>query len=209
MKLHRAVFTGISQTETLPEGVRSAVLLASSALFQGTLYMDPTERRVKLGLTFLGGLMLSRLLPPSRYRLAKAFGLAHLLNFVTTGQPWVAARGFGVNSVSPHRFEHWIGRLERLGHASDAIALVAVYGSHVRGEWDAGSDLDVRVVRYPGLWNGVVASLLVARERVRANLTRFPLDVYVFDSPESLSRLRDDERPTVLVDEAHWLDSSA
>jgi hypothetical protein len=45
----------------------------------------------------------------------------------------------------------------------------------------------------------------VASERARANWKRFPLDIYLLDGVESLSRLRQTEVPLLLLDREQQL----
>jgi predicted nucleotidyltransferase len=75
-----------------------------------------------------------------------------------------------------------------------------VYGSLTRGELRPTSDLDVRLIRRPGLVNGLRACWFVLRERTRAHLTGFPIDFLVLDSPRLLKRMRPDEPPLVIYD---------
>ncbi|MBX0297770.1 hypothetical protein [Haloarcula nitratireducens] len=170
--------------------------------------MDDTERIFKLGVTLGLGALLRRILPFSTHSIIKAVSISHLLNFVFNGHLWVFFR----HHVQPERinnsyddFAAWMDRLEHLGKTSDSIAAVAVYGSYSRAQLSDESDLDIRVVRYPGTVNAIVSSSLVCRERARASLSVFPLDIYLLDSPDSLQRLRDDEVPEVLVDKENWI----
>ena len=64
----------------------------------------------------------------------------------------------------------------------------------VRGEWKETSDLDMRLVRRPGVRNGLRACWFVMKERTRANMRRFPLDVFLLDDFSRLDRLRHDEQ---------------
>ncbi|QIO24110.1 nucleotidyltransferase domain-containing protein [Haloarcula sp. JP-L23] len=170
--------------------------------------MDDTERIFKLGVTVGLGALLRRTLPFSNYATIKAVSISHLLNFVFNGHLWVFfrhhVRSERINN-SYDDFVAWMNRLEHLGKTSDSIAAVAVYGSYSREQLGEESDLDIRVIRYPGTVNAIASSALVCRERARASLSVFPLDIYLLDSPESLQRLRDDEVPEVLVDKENWI----
>jgi hypothetical protein len=168
--------------------------------------MDRSERYVKIGLTLFGTALIRYILPKTHYRLLKAGVLAHLLNFLLNGQLWALLKNFDAIQTSQSTFDRWVEYLTTVGHQYDSIAVIAIYGSQVRDERDSTSDLDVRVIRYPGLLNGLFASLIVAGVRARATVTVFPLDIYVLDGTDSLNRLRDDEPPQVLVDKEGWLD---
>ena len=170
--------------------------------------MDKTERLVNISVTFGLTLILRYLLPSHKNGWIKSVSLAHLLNFFFNGHPWAFAIHQihpGLASTSQNDFENWFNRLQAIGKGSSSIAAIAVYGSHARTELGSSSDLDVRVISYPGRQERVTSSVLICRERVRAALTRFPLDIYVCDGPDALSRLRDDEQPEILVDKENWL----
>lgn len=194
----------VHENDNIPKIIRIPLLAISNFLFQGMFYMDRTERTVTISLTLGVGLILRWLLPVSRYKWIKSLSIAHFLNFFFNGHPWA----FVIHQLTPNLritseedFTRWMNRLESLGNRSPSIAAIAVYGSHVRGELDGSSDLDVRVISYPGRRARVISTLLICRERIRAALTLFPIDIYVFDGTDSLSRLRDDEQPEILVDE--------
>lgn len=198
----------LHENENIPKIVRVPILIASNFLFQGTVYMDKTERMVTIALTITLGVILRYLIPFSGNKWAKSVIVSHLFNFVFNGHPWA----FVIHQINPNAtntsegdFDHWLNRLETLGTKSESIAAIAVYGSLARTELSTSSDLDVRVVSYPNKRERVTSSLLICRERIRAALMRFPLDIYVCDSPDSLSRLRDDEQPEILVDKEDWL----
>jgi thymidylate kinase/predicted nucleotidyltransferase len=176
--------------------------LAVHWLFQGMLYMDPTERRVKLGLnlilTLLFGWLLKRQLPS-----LPAFGLgllsAHTLNFLFNGQIYGVLKHFGGVRHTWDEFNQEVERFRGLVAGDPDIVYAAAYGSLARAEWSPTSDLDVRVVRAPGLRSALRLSWFAIRERARANFKGFPLDLYVLDSYESLLRMSEKE-PIELTD---------
>ena len=79
-----------------------------------------------------------------------------------------------------------------------AVKYVVAYGSLVREEWSSTSDLDARLIRYPGRLNGLRACWFLLCERTRALLAGFPLDMYLLDDEGSLQKLEADERPMYL-----------
>ena len=82
-----------------------------------------------------------------------------------------------------------------------SIKSAATYGSCSRSEWKSSSDLDIRLIRQPGLVNGVWACIFVLTERTRALFNKYPLDIYVLDDIDNLDRLRSDEIPIIISDE--------
>lgn len=177
------------------------IVLLSHWIFQGMPYMDSSERWFKIGLdlvsTILIGLFLAIYLPWLTAFLI-AFLLSHTLNFLFNGHLWAALRFFGVAFYNFEEFKNYLGKLSNRIESEYCFFYAAAYGSIVRKEWDRYSDLDIRLVRNRGFINCLRACTFVLKERTRALLTAFPLDIYVFDDFNSLSRLRDDEIPKII-----------
>jgi thymidylate kinase/predicted nucleotidyltransferase len=175
---------------------RPSGALAVHWLFQGMLYMDPTERRVKLGLNFVLALLFGWLFS-RRLAAVPAYGLglltAHSLNFLFNGQIFGVLKHFGGVRHTWEEFDREVERLRRRVAEEPDIVYAAAYGSLARSEWSPTSDLDVRLVRAPGLRSALRTSWFAIRERARANFRRFPLDLYVLDSYASLRRMSEKE----------------
>ncbi len=67
------------------------------------------------------------------------------------------------------------------------------WGSITRGGFKPTSDLDIRFVPEPGLWNGFRVANLVFVERWHALCAGFPLDAYMFRTWEETTRKMDVE----------------
>jgi predicted nucleotidyltransferase len=158
--------------------------------------MDPTERRVKLGLNLILALLFGWLFK-RRLPSLPAFGLglltAHSLNFLFNGQIYGVLKHFGGVRHSWDEFNREVERMRDVVAEEPDILYAAAYGSLARSEWSPTSDLDVRVVRAPGLRSALRTSWFAIRERTRANFKGFPLDLYVLDSYESLLRMSEKE----------------
>lgn len=169
--------------------------------FQGILYMDRTERAVKLGLdlllTGLFWLPLRSALGPL-VALPVALFLAHTANWVLNGNFFVFLRYFWEMGVTPERISRYVDGLRGRMQRERSLLAAAVYGSLARGELREGSDLDVRVVRHPGVLNGLRACWFGVQERARAAFQALPLDLYVVDGLGSLQKMQ--EVPFVLHD---------
>lgn len=179
-------------------------------IFQGLLNMDGTERAFKLGLDLIGtvlflALFINVLTWP--LALAVALFLAHSANFLLNAHPWTALKHFGVRHYSESDLLAYAAQLGQRSARCTAISAVGVWGGFARREHaDPGSsDLDVRVIRAPGFFQGLLSCLFVVSERARANWRRFPLDIYLLDGVESLSRLRQTEVPLLLLDREQQL----
>ena len=124
--------------------------------------------------------------------------LAHTVNFLVNGQIWVVLKHFGGVRHTASEFEREVERLRTHVAREPSITYAAAYGSIARGEWKETSDLDVRLVRAPGVGSALRSCWFATRERSRALARRFPLDVYVLDGPESLQKLAERDAPVVL-----------
>jgi hypothetical protein len=178
------------------------VALASHWTFQSLLYMDATERWFKLGLDVLwtigGGLLLNAWVSWPIACLI-SFPIAHTINFLFNGHLLGVLKHFGIIRTSYEIFAQYIDQLTRRACDESCIQSLAIYGSVARQEWSPTSDLDVRLLRKPGIHNGLRACWFTMRERSRAVLSLFPLDIYVLDSEESYRKLRQDERDSNFI----------
>lgn len=179
-------------------------------MFQGLLNMDGTERAFKLGLDLIGTILFLALFVnflPWPLALAVALLLAHSVNFLLNAQPWTVLKHFGVRYYSESDLLAYAAQLGQRCARCASISAVGIWGGFARREHaDPGSsDLDVRVIRAPGFFHGFSSCLFVLSERARANWKRFPLDIYLLDGVESLSRLRQTEVPLLLLDREQQL----
>lgn len=173
------------------------VALAMHWTMQGILYAGPTERRFKLFLdallTMLGGL-LARIWWPSPLVWPVAFLLAHTVNFFSNAQLCTLLRSYGLCNSTSEEIRRYAEALKKRVEQEPAIDVLVICGSREGETWQLGSDLDARLIRHPGLINGGRAAWFLLRERSRALINWFPLDIYLFDSDASLkSKLRLDE----------------
>jgi len=181
--------------------VRVPTLVLSSWLFQGILYMDRTEKYFKLGLDVLMGLGLYFLgfrLVGHTLSIVVSMGFAHTMNWVFNGQVCVLLKDLGWLRKGS-QVNMYLEDLERRIRSERSILAAATYGSLARDELSDTSDLDIRVLRSKGLSNGLRACLFVLRERSRAFLKAFPLDIYVIDD-SSLATCRMREDPIIIWD---------
>jgi hypothetical protein len=173
------------------------VALAAHWTFQSLLYMDRSERWFKLALdavlTLLFGVLLS-LWWPWPLALAAGFVLAHTANFLFNAQFCALGANYGLVRTSFEEFTGYAGELGRRIEQEPSIQQATVCGSLAQDAWHDEADLDVRILRYPGVINGLRAAWFVLRERTRAHFSWFPLDIYLLDSEEALhAKLRSQE----------------
>jgi len=174
-------------------------------LFQGILQMDATERAWKAALdAILAGAIffLFCWLKPMRlaqvYKAALALLAAHTINFLLNAHFWVVLKHFGSVSNDWTTYQAELMRLRQRIAAEPYIRFAAAYGSLARAQWSPHSDLDLRLVRAPGLNSALHVCWFATRERARAFFRRFPLDVYVLDQHASLANMAESACPVIL-----------
>ena len=164
---------------------RSTLVLLVNWIHQGFLSLGRTDKIGKIivegGLVATAFLLLTSgtalALIPS---VALSLVIAHTGNWILNTNVHATRRAGGRFHTSEARLRKALGSLEhRLRRARIAGALLG--GSALWGGWGPTSDLDVHVVRRPGV-RGVLGGLwAVLKERSRAFFTRIPLDIYLED----------------------------
>ena len=165
--------------------------------------MDRTERLFKIGLdAFLLiplYFLLSNSLDHPFFALLISFMLVHTVNWVINGQIFVLFKNLKLIQTSSSTFEGYLEYLSQKIKKQDFILFSAVYGSLAREKLKETSDLDVRIIRKKGWLNGLRGCIFVMRERSRALLYKFPLDIYLLDDTNGLSKL-DERKPIIIHD---------
>lgn len=175
-------------------------------LFQGIPAMDITEMIFKLTTDiFLAAVLALITVRWLSIIPALLFGLfiGHSVNFILNGQVFVVLKHFGDVRHEQHEFDRYLRATKDRIRTEPSIRWAAIYGSMSREELKETSDVDLRLIRHPGFVNGIRSCWFVLRERTRAHLHQFPLDVLLLDSPRLLRRHRSDEIPIVLCDRSN------
>lgn len=174
---------------------------------QGFFYLDRTQRIGRVIFEIVPTVILAGLIgkiarvPLSHVWLwCAGLFLAHTLNWMLNGN-WWAGMLFAFPGLRNRGDRATCAYLNQMAHRlrrDRAISGVMIFGSISRGQWHARSDLDVRLLRRPGVWNGVTGVLILLRERWIALWSRQPLDIYLADGIPFLKRMRADEPPVFL-----------
>lgn len=179
-------------------------IILSNWTFQGMLYADKTERLFRLSLDVLISVILYGIffnfISNSYLALILSIIVAHTINWIFNGQLFVLGRYIGIKPNKQNEFCKYIKDLRNRVEREKSIQFVAVYGSLSRNKLSDHSDLDVRIIRKKGFLNGLRACLFGFLERTRALFNKFPLDLYVLDNKNHLSKIRKDEGAIVLYD---------
>ena len=179
-------------------------------LIQGVLYMNWAERLHRFVLEAVLIALLAWLFGFFGTEISAwiaALLVGHTLSGVFNGHPFaVLVHDAGVRSVCYYRdrdrFLAYVRdmqvRLQR--DRPDCLAGALVFGSIVRGVFRPTSDLDVRYISMPGVWNALKTAHLVFLERLRATLRGFPMDIYMFrDARETAAKMNVPGEPPVAL----------
>ncbi len=174
---------------------------------QGFFYLDRTQRIGRVIFEILPTIILAGLIggiariPLSNVWLwCASLFLAHTLNWVFNGN-WWAGILFAFPTLHNRGDRATCAYLNQMAHRlrrDRSISGAMIFGSISRGQWHERSDLDVRLLRRGGVWNGVAGVLILLRERWIALWSRQPLDIYLADGIPFLKRMRADEPPVFL-----------
>jgi len=186
-------------------GETEYIVIIKQWIHQGFTYLDKTEMFYRiiwelipilfsfpiLYLTFQVNIYMSVLI---------SFLFGHTLNWIFNFNFWTCLCFTFPSLKNPGNdatIKYLKGVQKRMQKA-DSIGGCMIYGSVSRAVWHIKSDLDMRILRQPGLINGFRAYLIVFKERIIAVWLKQPLDLFMADSIEFLDRMRDDEFPVFL-----------
>ncbi|MGI6078833.1 MAG: hypothetical protein ACOYCB_11885 [Fastidiosipilaceae bacterium] len=131
--------------------------------------------------------------------------LGHTINWIINGQIFVVFKNLKLIKNDHDTFREYIDEIQSRIKGEPSIQSAAAFGSLSRESLKETSDLDVRIIRKPGVLNGIRACVFVLLERSRGLYSGFPIDIFVLDSLDSLENLNDDEIPVILCDSDNTL----
>jgi predicted nucleotidyltransferase len=179
-------------------------IILSNWTFQGMLYADKTERTFRIMIDIVIAIVLYSVffhfILNTYLLLFLSLLVAHTFNWIFNGQLFVLSRYIGIKPNKQHLFNVFLQEFKSRAEREKSIKTVVVYGSLSRGSSSETSDLDIRVIRKSGFTNGLRACIFGFLERLRAFFNKFPLDLYVIDGLDSLSKMRGDEYPIIVYD---------
>lgn len=198
-ELHRKLVKGNKKSVY----IKIPVLSFSSWLFQGILYMDTTERNFKIILDIIIFLPLFFII--NNYfnlsvSLIVAIIVAHTINWIFNGQVFVLLKNLRLIKTSTNSFIRYLDNIKSEVEKESSITAAAAYGSLSREKLKETSDLDIRVIRKPGIVNGIKACIFVLKERTKSFFNGFPLDIYVLDDVLMINKHIKDEKPIIIYD---------
>lgn len=186
-----------------PSYIKIPLLTFTSWLFQSILYMDNTERSFKILLDILIFLPIFFVVNNHLNIILSIFLaiiIAHTINWVFNGQIFVLLKNLKLTNTSKESFIKYLDTFEKKVDKKKSIAAAAAFGSLSREKLNNKSDLDIRIIRNPGIINGFESCFFVMKERTLAFFNRFPLDIYILDDIQMIDKHIINEKPIPLYD---------
>lgn len=205
-----------ARKKAIPGGFPKPQTLVKNWIHQGFLYMDKGEQFFKLFIEFSEFILIFLLLywfvRPEMGVMSIAmfsFILVHTFNWITNNLFWSIVM-FAFPNLKNRGMEKTVWYLKNMTERlrrNESITGMALYGSISRRKWHNRSDLDIRLLRAPGILNLFYANLVMMRERFIAFLLRQPTDIFLADDIKFLTKMRSDETPVLLIKRDKRLDT--
>lgn len=173
------------------------MIFLSAWMLQGLRIMDWHERIIKLGLDVIVTSIFVLLGAP----ILIAFVLSHTLNFIFNGQLYAMFTHMGATRVTPRRFFLQTCRMKEDVSEKNCVIAAIAYGSLSRGCYKTTSDIDLRLIPSQSELGRWLCALYCLRMRICAFIMRYPLDLYMYDPKEVVTRMRSDELPIILKEQ--------
>ena len=193
------------------------VQLFTNWLFQGIFLADTSEKIYKISFTIilsiLAYIIFKNIFDLSFFSLVLlSFVFAHTINWIINANQYVLfIHRMKYLSISKKKLfqhlEHIKNRFENVGN-KDWILYVVSHGGICEGTLNEHSDIDVSIIRKPGLKNMIKAILFYVKEKKLADLNHVPLDIFICDTPENCKKRSNwQKNPIVLLDPENKIDT--
>lgn len=162
------------------------ILLGTNWFFQGIPHSDKSEKVYKIFFTFVISLVVLLLLGISIFNVFFSFFFGHTINWLLNcNLAVILIHRMKWLKTSPSQLFHHLNSIRDQLIDKDWLLFAVTSGGIVRGTMNEHSDIDVNLVRKPGIRNAVRSILFSIKERKRADLNGIPLDIIVSDSIEN------------------------
>lgn len=193
------LYKKILDIKFLPKSIKISIIIGINWFFQSLLYMNMSEKILKIFVDLTFFIIIFFLLKNTLNILEAfilSFFLAHSINWLFNGHIFALLKTFDIIETQPEKFNKYFDDISKRSSKENSICAVAIFGSFSREELKKTSDLDIRVVKKPGMINSLKSSFFVMIERTKAFLNKFPLDIYLLNDYEDLSELGE---PPVII----------
>lgn len=190
-----------------PGGFPKLINIPRNWAHQALRYMDTGELSVRIlveltEVLIIWFLLLSVFAPESKsLMLMLSVLIVHTWNWITNGLFWSVIIFSFPNLRNPgarNTVDYLNNMRERLIKRK-CISGIAVYGSVTRGAWHDRSDIDIRLLRQPGISALCCAAWITMQERFSAFVHKQPMDMFLADDIDFLGKMRSDEIPLLLL----------
>ena len=189
------------------------LLILSNWLIQGILHADKTEKVYKIISTIVYGITISAILIyysklPLIWSLFLGLVIGHSINWILNSNFCsLIVHRLLASKTSKRNIFNYLTSLQNRINSKSWVLYSAAFGSICRGMLTDSSDLDISIVRNPGLNNAIKALCFVFIEKKRADFMCIPLELWLSDSPEdSKNRFKVENNPVVISDKIDSLD---
>ncbi len=175
------------------------ILVWSNWLFQGIIHLDVTEKLYRISFTLISSATVYYSLKLS---ILISLIIGHTLNWIINGSiyPILIHRLLIYKTKKKELFKYSEELRKRL-LSQDWILYAASFGSICRGELKDSSDLDISIVRKPGLRNALKGLWFIIKEKKKGDISKIPLEMYLNDKPEtSIKRFKAENNPVIMYD---------
>lgn len=183
------------------------ILIVSNWFFQSIINADRTEKIYKISFTVIFWLIfyliLSNLLSYSTIIIVCfSFFLAHSLNWIINGNFYnLIIHRLLLDQISKKDLFNYLVDLEKKLKDQNWILYAASFGSICNGNLKDSSDVDISIVRKPGIKNAISSIIFSIKEKKYADFKKIPLELYISDTPEnSIKRFGGEKNPVVVYD---------
>ena len=188
------------------------IVLFRNWAHQGFFYLDKTERFYRIVWELIplvvALFLLSLTSVPMFLQVLLSFLIAHTLNWMFNDNLWTCIQFTLPNLLNPGNDKtiDYLMKMQNRMNKRASVGACMIYGSMSRGVWKEKSDLDVRILRMPGIKNGFLGYMACWTERLIAVFSKQPLDIYMADGLEFLKKMRTDEYPIFIKADDSRLD---
>jgi len=188
----------------------------SNWLLQGIFHADKSEKLYKIFFTvFFWIILFIIFFVRFNFSLTRSivfgFLVSHTLNWVINNNLFVLLvhRIRWIKTSKPLLFSQLFriqNRLKRLSNKKWLLYSVS-HGGICNGTLNSHSDIDVSLIRKPGLKNMIMSIIFYVKEKKYADLKGVPLDIFICDTPENcINRSKGQKNPIVLFDPENKVD---
>lgn len=175
------------------------ILIFTNWLFQGIHHLDITEKTYRIGFTIVSSLIVYY---GFRISIVYSIVIGHTLNWLVNSNFYmILIHRLMTSKLSKRELFEYAQSLQKRLEKQNWILYAASFGSICRGKLKDSSDLDISIVRKPGLINGLKGLWFILIEKKIGDLNKIPLELYLNDIPEtSKNRFKSENNPVVMYD---------